>query len=424
MKGSIALTTEKKTKSSGNYILFCISRLISDFGTVVFNFALSLYILDITGSATLFATILSLTMIPSIIINTFCGVLVDRSNKKYVVVACDILSGFVLLVFAIVFRFNPESIVMFAVFAILLGSLQALFSLTITASIPNIAPEEDVPRLNSSFQGIGALMRIGGPIVGAVFYSLLGMQMLIILDGICFIISGLLELLLQYNIPTKEDDSRNKPYKEQLKDVYRYLGSKSGLKILLIATLISTLVFSSLTTVVLPYITYNQLNLSELQVSQIMAAGYLGMIIGMVIISVSNKSQQFFRKILLFFRLELAVGIVWVFPLLPLFKSTTDWIVTGIYCLSMILIGIFVGFVNIPALSYIQTSTPEGLRASIIGVVNSLGRLATPLGLWLYGIMLEKINWGYIVTIPTIVLIVIITVMGMNKSLKEFFKTA
>ena len=72
MKGSIALTTEKKTKSSGNYILFCISRLISDFGTVVFNFALSLYILDITGSATLF-TILSLTMIPSIIINTFAG---------------------------------------------------------------------------------------------------------------------------------------------------------------------------------------------------------------------------------------------------------------------------------------------------------------------------------------------------------------
>ena len=192
----------------------------------------------------------------------------------------------------------------------------------------------------------------------------------------------------------------------------------------MIATLISTLVFSSLTTVVLHYITFNQINLSELQVSQIMAAGYLGMIIGMVIISVTNKSQQFFRKILLFFRLELAVGIVWVFPLLPLFKSTTDWIVTGIYCLSMILIGIFVGFVNIPALSYIQTSTPEGLRASIIGVVNSLGRLATPLGLWLYGIMLEKINWGYIVTIPTIVLIVIITVMGMNKSLKEFFKTA
>lgn len=413
----------KKGQFKGNYLLFCISRLISDIGTSVFNFSLSLYILDITGSASLFATVLSLGFIPGIIINTFGGVLIDRSNKKYVVVACDILSGALVLLFGILFSSNQENILMFAIFSFSLGAIQAVFTLALTASIPNIATKEDVPRLNSAFQGLGALVRIAGPMLGAIIYKMVGMQLIIVLDGFSFILSGVLEIFLVY----KANDIINqekKTYVEQLKDVYRFMNSRIGFKLLLFTSLINQMVFSSLTMVVLPFVVYNELDLSGFQLSQIMAGAYIGMIIGMVIISVTNKSTELFKKMLLFFKLEIGLSLIWIFPLIPIFSNVSKLGITIVYGISMLLIGVFVGFVNIPTLSYIQISTPDGLRASIIGVVNSVSQIAMPVGMWIYGLALENFSWGYIVSVPTIILIIVISIIGMNRNLKEFFRTA
>ena len=422
MEVEVSVDAKKKADFKSNYILFCLSRLVSDLGTSVFNFSLSLYILDITGSAGLFATILSIAMIPGILINAFCGFFVDRGNKKKIVITSDVLSGLLLIVFAILFTFNSKNIVLFGAIAVVLGTFQSVFSLTIMASMDNISTKEHLPKLNSAFQGIGALVRIVGPVIGALMYKQFGMQLVIIIDAFSFIASGAMEIFLRLSSNTAKEDTK-KSYVDSVKEVYSYINGIAGLKILFAAIVLNSLVSGSLTQVVLPFITYKGLNLTGLQVSQIVSASFVGMIAGTVIISVMKKSDRLFKKVLLFFCLELVVGILWAFPLLPIFHNAPVWVITGGFCVLMAFLGMLVGFINIPALSYIQMSTPEGIKASIMGVVNTFGQMSMPVGMWLYGLMLEKIHWGYVVTVPSIILIVIIFFLGRTKSLRNFFST-
>lgn len=69
-------------RDSTNIIVFSLSRLITELGTSIFRFALSLYVLDLTGSSSMFALVLSFTYIPGIFVNIIAGVFVDRSRSK------------------------------------------------------------------------------------------------------------------------------------------------------------------------------------------------------------------------------------------------------------------------------------------------------------------------------------------------------
>lgn len=409
-----------KLKYKVNYVNFCISQLISQLGTSIFNFALSLYILDLTGSATLFATMLSLTLIPAIIINAFGGVLIDRMNKKKVFVMCDFLSGILLVIFSMALKLLNSNLIIFGIVIVILSIFQNTFSLALSAAIPNLTNKKGVVKLNAASQGIFGLIRICGPMTGALLYSRFNINTVILLDGCSFIISGIMEIFLYYNQQINtESQGEKKKYKESIKEVYKYINNQPGYKTLIGVNGLSSLIFGSLTSVVLPYITYTELQLSSMQVSKILSSAYAGMVIGTVVISIINKSNNLFKKMLLFFNLELIIGITWVFPLV--FKSLQVSQVTLIFCIIMFLVGIVVCLVTIPALGYVQTTTGEELRASILGVINMLSQIANLIGMSIYGVLLGAINWGYVVVIPSAILIVVISIISRSKSLRAFF---
>lgn len=405
-----------------NFIVFFLSQIISEFGTATFNFALNLYILDITGSATLFATMLTFTMIPGLLVNMFGGFLIDRSNKKIIVTTFDLFSGVIVLVFAVIFNLISTNIAVIFFIVLLLSTSQAIFMLSMTASISNLASESKVVKFNSLFQGISALTRIVGPVSGAFLYNLFGLHIIVIINAVSFLISGLLDFNFKFNVNQTISKTRLS-YKESVKNVRDFVNGKPGMSTLLILSLVNTLVFGAMTSLVLPFITYDKIMLSEYQVSFIMSFSFIGLILGTITISTKGNFAKLFKKIVLFFRLQLFVCVFWAFPLLPLFQNLSKWMVTYVFCILMLIIGILVGFINIPVLTYIQTTTPEESRASFIGVVNTLGKLATPIGVWIYGFMLENIHWGFVVTIPTILLIIGITFIGKTKKLKNFFNS-
>lgn len=76
-----------------NFILLILSQLTSLFGNFILKLALSMFVLDVTGSAAVFAGILSLAAIPTILLSPFGGILADRCNRRNIMVALDTLSG-------------------------------------------------------------------------------------------------------------------------------------------------------------------------------------------------------------------------------------------------------------------------------------------------------------------------------------------
>ncbi len=69
-----------------NFNLMILGQIISLFGASILKFALSLYILDITGKAEIFATILAVSSIPIIVFSPIGGAIADIFNRRNLMV--------------------------------------------------------------------------------------------------------------------------------------------------------------------------------------------------------------------------------------------------------------------------------------------------------------------------------------------------
>ncbi len=68
----------KQRLFSKNFTLLVLGQISSLFGNYIIKFALYMYVLDTTGSATVFASILSIADIPTILLSPLGGILADR----------------------------------------------------------------------------------------------------------------------------------------------------------------------------------------------------------------------------------------------------------------------------------------------------------------------------------------------------------
>ena len=94
----------KEKTLNRNFIFLIIGQALSMFGTALLKFTLSLLILDLTSSATLFGTITAIGYLPPIFLSPIGGIIADRSNKRNLMIALDAIwnSGCPISVFIIV----------------------------------------------------------------------------------------------------------------------------------------------------------------------------------------------------------------------------------------------------------------------------------------------------------------------------------
>ena len=166
-----------------NFGIIMAGRLISDLGSAVFSFALSLYILELTGSAAVFSIVLGFSILPQAIVNALAGGFIDRSNKKRNLILCEFGSGLLVLIFMAVFQYFQTCIAFFIIYTVLLNSVQAYYLLTLNSAVPDIVTAQNVEKANSAFQVITALARIGSPLIGALAYREAGLQNILLVNG-------------------------------------------------------------------------------------------------------------------------------------------------------------------------------------------------------------------------------------------------
>lgn len=76
-----------------NFTLLVMGQASSLFGNYILRLALSMYVLETTGSAAVFAGILSVATISAILLSPLGGILADRADRRNIMVALDALTG-------------------------------------------------------------------------------------------------------------------------------------------------------------------------------------------------------------------------------------------------------------------------------------------------------------------------------------------
>ena len=227
-----------------NFIFLILGQVSSLIGNYTLKFALSMYVLEQTGSAVIFATLLAVAMIPTILLSPFGGILADRLNKRNIMVTLDILSGIAVLIVLLLFRDTFDIILL-----IVLSILGAFESPTVQACIPQILSGNNLLKGNAVVNQIQAVTSLIAPFAGSIVYVAVGIKPILVATIICFFLTAFLECFIQleyYIIDKKQTIMQI--IKDDFNESMQFLFKKQPgvLKLLLLSALVSFFVIGVL----------------------------------------------------------------------------------------------------------------------------------------------------------------------------------
>lgn len=177
-----------------NFLPMFIGQVVSLLGSSLVQFALVWYVTRQTGSATVLAAATTAALLPQILLGPFVGALVDRWNRKRVMIFADLAVALATAVLAALFAFNLVQI--WHIIAILfIRSLAGIFQGPAkTASISLMVPKESLIRLGGINQAVSGLIDTFSPALGALLMELLPIQGVLAVDIVTAAIAILLML--------------------------------------------------------------------------------------------------------------------------------------------------------------------------------------------------------------------------------------
>lgn len=183
-----------------DFTLLALGQALSLAGNYALRFALSMYVLELTGSAGVFAGMLALAMAPTVLLSPLGGALADRCDRRRLMAGMDAASGLAVLLALPFFRAAggvlPAGALLFA-----LSVLGAFESPVVQACLPQLLSGERLLRGNSVVNQIQALAGLVTPFLGGLAYAGLGLGPVLLAAGLCFLLTAGLECFIRLPAP-------------------------------------------------------------------------------------------------------------------------------------------------------------------------------------------------------------------------------
>ncbi|HEY2557036.1 MAG TPA: MFS transporter [Diaminobutyricibacter sp.] len=172
-----------------NFGLVWASSFVSDAGDWLLMIALPLFAFAVTGSALGASTVFLAELLPTLVLGSFLGVLVDRWDHRRTMIVVNLLQGLFLL--PLLFA-SAEHIWIVYVVAAVEASLAALFNPARQALVPRLVPPEQLGTGNSLMAVSENLARLIGSPLGGLAFATVGLPGVVVVDAATYIVSALL----------------------------------------------------------------------------------------------------------------------------------------------------------------------------------------------------------------------------------------
>ena len=188
-------TEARSTLFTRNFTLLVLGQVSSLLGNYTLKFALSMYVLERTGSASVFAGLLAAAMVPTILLSPVGGVLADRADRRRIMATLDALSGLAVLAAAAAMQ-AADHIAVIAALLFVLSILGAFESPTVQACVPQMLSGDDLLKGNAVVGQVQAVAGLVTPFLGSVFYAAFGLGPVFAAAVICFFVTVGFECVL------------------------------------------------------------------------------------------------------------------------------------------------------------------------------------------------------------------------------------
>lgn len=376
-----------------DFILVLIGQIISLFGNSILRFALPLYMLNITKSASLFGIVSACSFISMIFATPIGGLIADRINKRNIMVFLDFLTALITCISMLLIG-KVNLVILILICLILLYSIQGIYQPTVQASIPFLVPSNDIIQANASINLVASLANLIGPVIGGILFGFFGIIPILYISGLCFFAAAIMEMFI--NIPSV------KKYKDtkflcsiltDMKDSFTFMIHHRP-EILKMSFIISifNLILSACAMIGLPIIITQNLGLSLETANRLygyvegaMGPGSLmgGILAGVLAKNIKIRYANLLIIICSLTFLPIAVALSSSLPVI-----TTYVIITASSFFMMMLASFF----SIQLMSCLQILTPNELLGKVISCAMCIVMCATPLGQAIYGIAFQHFS--------------------------------
>ncbi len=377
---------------------------ISLLGSQLVQFALIWWLTQETGSATVLATATLVGLLPQVFLGPVVGALVDRWNRRMVMVIADTVIALATLGLAALFLTGVVQI--WHVYALMfVRALGGGFHWSaMQASTALMVPNEHLSRIQGLNQMLNGAMNIGSAPLGALLLAVLPMQGILAIDVVTALFSILPLLFILIPQPARQaiaQDVESKPSVwGDLKAGMRYVRGWPGLLIIMImATLLNFLITPAMA--LLPILVTGHFGGGAFELAWLESAWGVGVVVGGVLLGAWGG---FRRRILTSFMGLLVMGAG--LTLLGLVPSSAFWLSVGLFFVT----GVANPIVNGPLFAAVQAAVAPEMQGRVFTLMLSAAGAMSPLSLIVAGPLADRLgvqSWFVVGGVITILVAVV-----------------
>ncbi|MCI8999476.1 MAG: MFS transporter [Clostridia bacterium] len=389
------------------FLTIFIGQTMSLLTSAIVQYAIIWHITFKTGSAVDLAMATIAGILPQILLGPIAGVIVDRFDRKKIMMYSDGMIAVATLVLGILFLYGEPSMMgMYIVLAV--RSLGSTFhSPSFTASIPMLAPKEKLVKISGINQTINSITLIIAPILAGILFGAIPLPYIIFLDiiGAIFGIGS----IAMVHIPNPEKKEEKSNILLEMKQGFGEIKQSRFLLILTIYVIAICIIFMPIASMY-PLITKNYFRLEAIHVSIVEVLFSIGMLVGGIAMAKEvgfRKKQYTILVAMLIFAVALiASGLIpnsmfWMFVFLTFVMGSMGPFFEGLYTVIL------------------QTKIEPQKQGRVFSIVMSFMQLATPIGLFLVAPIAEQIGVEKMFVISGILMIIATLVTISLKTIRN-----
>lgn len=404
-----------------NFSLLFAGVLVSNVAHVLFNFAISLYVLRIANqaygekeAALIQALYLALAGIMLLILMPFGGVLADKLNKVRTMYITDYIRGITIGLVAIFILFFDDAfliLVVLFIMNIILSINSALFNPASSSLLRFIVKDEELQQGSAYLQGSHNLQNIIGLILGGIIYASLGIFWVFVINGLGYIFSAISEMFIKYNHLEHTTDDEKMSLKLVLNDMksgVKYLYHQKAIFATILMALGINLFFSPLFSNGIPYFIefglarepeylLDQFLTPETWYSIISVSFSLSSVIMALILSRQKTKEKYGKQLKVAISLAASVTTLMSIVMILYYQNQTSISFTLIgLMITLFMTGFMVMMFNIPMNLIIQKNVDPKQLGKVGSVMAVLSQALVPIGSLIAGVIISQLSPTYL----------------------------
>ena len=393
-----------------NIKLLLLGRAVSLFGSTIYLIVLPLYILNTTKNLKTTGIFFAAVNFPTIIVSIFIGTIIEKFNKKNIILICDFLTSMLYFVLFLYLK-NFNSLSFLFLISLLINIVSKFFEIASKVLFSEINSPETLEKYNGLQSFMENTIIIVGPVIGTYLFVTFDFNLILIIVSLGYFLSFLQELFIKYEKNLNLSIEKTN-FLEDFKEGISYIGSNKIILNFFILVMFLNFFIANNDEIINPGILIKKYGISE-KLFGFSATSYgAGSVFAGIFIYYNNKFK-FLKKLKLLFILNSFLMCLLGLLSIILFKYN-HYIYFTIFIFFQFLIGMITTFVNVPLISSFQKNVEIEYQSRFFSILSFFSGGLIPLGILYAGYLSSYIGADVTYMINNVVIIIIVCLVFNN----------